>query len=61
MKDIQTRKYKIINEKTLLTTIDVSKVKHMEYCRCPDGTETKVFEYFNTGHGFNKFWGILLR
>lgn len=56
MKEIQTRNYKIINEKTLLTTIDMSKGKHVGYCRCPDGTETKVFEFFNTGQGFNTFW-----
>ena len=55
MKEIETRKYKIINEKTLLVTVDMSKVMHTGYCRCPDGTETKVLEFFNTGQGFHKF------
>lgn len=35
----------------------MSKVKHMGYSRCPDGTGTKVFEFFITGRGFNKFLG----
>lgn len=57
MKEIETRKCKIINEKTLLVTVDMGKAMHTGYCRCPDDTETKVFEFFNTGQGFHKFWG----
>jgi len=57
MKEIETRKGKIVNEKTLLVTVDMGKVTHTGYCRCPDGTEIKVFEFFNTGQGFHKFWG----
>src|SRR3990172_10852901 len=56
MKEIETRKCKILNEKTLLVTMDMGKAMHTGYCRCPDGTETKVFEFFNTGQGFHKFW-----
>src|SRR3989337_2871134 len=56
MKEIETRKCKILNEKTLLVTVDMGKAMHTGYCRCPDGTETKVFEFFNTGQGFHKFW-----
>jgi hypothetical protein len=52
MKEIETRKSKIINEKTLLMTVDMGKAMHTGYCRCPDVTETKVFEFFNTGRGF---------
>lgn len=57
MKEIETRKNKKINEKTLLVTVDMGKVMHTGYCRCPDGTETKVFGFFNTGQGFQDFWG----
>lgn len=56
MKTIQTKKYKTVNEKTLLVTVDIGKVKNMGYCRCPDGTETKSFEFFNNSRGFNNFW-----
>lgn len=57
MEEIETRKNKKINEKTLLVAVDMGKVMHSGYCRCPDGTETKVFEFFNTGQGFQAFWG----
>lgn len=57
MEEIETRKNKKINEKTLLVAVDMGKVMHSGYCRCPDGTETKVFEFFNTGQGFQEFWG----
>jgi transposase len=56
MKDVNTKKLKRVNEKTLLATVDVSKMKHTGYCRCPDGKDIKPFEFFNTGRGFHKFW-----
>lgn len=56
MKDINTKKLKRVNEKTLLVTVDVSKVKHTGYCRCPDGTDIKPFEFFNNGRGVQEFW-----
>lgn len=56
MKEIQTKKTRIVNEKTLIVTVDIGKVKNTGYCRCPDGTEVKPFEFFNNGRGFNEFW-----
>ncbi|MEW6215925.1 MAG: IS110 family transposase, partial [Nitrospirota bacterium] len=56
MKNIQTKKFKVVNDKTLIVTVDVSKDKHMGYCRCPDRSEMKPFEFFNNGRGFNEFW-----
>lgn len=56
MKSIQTKKVKVVNDKTLIVTVDVSKDKHTGYTRCPDRTETKPFEFFNNGRGFNEFW-----
>ena len=56
MKDVNTKKLKRVNEKTLLVTVDVSKMKHTGYCRCPDGTDIKPFEFFNNGRGFQEFW-----
>jgi transposase len=56
MKDINTKKLKRVNEKTLLVTVDASKVKHTGYCRCPDGTDIKPFEFFNNGRGVQEFW-----
>lgn len=57
MKDVNTKKLKRVNRNTLLVTVDVSKMKHTGYCRCPDGTDIKPFEFFNTGRGFQEFWG----
>lgn len=56
MKDVNTKKLKRVNEKTLLVTVDASKMKHTGYCRCPDGTDIKPFEFFNNGRGFQEFW-----
>lgn len=56
MKDVNTKKLKRVNGKTLLVTVDASKMKHSGYCRCPDGTDIKPFEFFNTGRGFQEFW-----
>jgi transposase len=46
----------LINNKTLIVTVDFGKVKNSGYCRCPDGSEVPSFEFFNTGKGFHKFW-----
>lgn len=43
MKEIRTKGRKIINEKTLLVTVDIGKTTNMGYCRCPDKTEVKPF------------------
>ena len=56
MKDVNTKKLKRVNGKTLLATVDASKMKHTGYCRCPDGTDIKPFDFFNTGRGFQEFW-----
>jgi transposase len=56
MKRSRTKKMKNINEKTLITTVDIGKVTNMGYCRCPDRREVEPFEFFNNGRGFNKFY-----
>lgn len=61
MGDSKTKKDKRINEKTLIVTVDIGKGKNTGYCRCPDGTEVKPFEFSNDGRGFNAFWDIVLK
>ena len=61
MKQIQTKKLKVVNEKTLIATVDVSKDKHTGYCRCSNGAETKPFDFSNNIHGFNEFWECITR
>jgi transposase len=56
MRNGNTKKLKRISEGTLLVTIDMGKVKHTGYCRFPDGTEGKPFEFFNNRKGFEEMW-----
>ncbi len=56
MKDIQTKKVKVINKETLIVTIDISKVTNVGYCRCPNGIDVKPFGFLNNGQGFKSFW-----
>ena len=37
-------------------TVDIGKVKHTGYCRFPNGTEGKPFEFFNSRNGFEELW-----
>ena len=61
MKDIKTKKAKLINGKILIVTVDIGKIMNTGYWRCPDGRECKPFEFFNNGRGFNKFLSIILK
>jgi transposase len=56
MKNSNTKKLKSISEVTLLVTVDMGKMKHIGYCRFPNGTEGKPFEFFNSRNGFEEFW-----
>lgn len=56
MKRIETKKKPIVNEKTLLVTIDIGQVTNVGYCRCPDRTEVRSFTFSNTYEGFNHLW-----
>lgn len=48
------RKSKIVNEETLLVTIDIGKKTNYGYCRCPDGTEMMPFSFGNNIEGFRR-------
>jgi transposase len=53
---IKTGKRKIVNPKALIATVDIGKVTNMGYCRCPNGSEVKPFEFSNDRTGFQKLW-----
>lgn len=55
MKKIRNKK-RIVNQRTLLVTVDIGKEKNYGYMRCPDGTEIEPFAFRNSHDGFNKFW-----
>ena len=56
MKNIETKKVRVINKETLIVTVDISKVTNVGYCRCPNGIEVKPFSFMNNTQGFNTFW-----
>lgn len=56
MKRIKAGKRQIVNEKTLLVTVDLAKTTDMGYWRCPNGMDIKPFEFLNNRQGFDKFW-----
>jgi len=53
---IRSKKGKRINEKTLIATVDIGMSVNTGYCRCPDGSDFKVFEFSNSLFGFKEFW-----
>jgi transposase len=50
---------KLVNNQTLLVTVDVSKAKNTGYFRCPDGSEVKPFTFGNHREGFSYFYDRL--
>jgi transposase len=56
MKNNSTKKVRRLNEKTLLVTVDIGMLRHSGYCRCPNGTEVKPFDFSNSRKGFQEFW-----
>jgi len=61
MDKIRTKKGRVVNEKTLLVTVDIGKAMNMGYCRCPDKTEVKPFTFQNNYEGFSKFFSVVVK
>ena len=49
----------ILNDKTLLVTVDVGKARNFVYCRLSDGRELKVQSFPNNGKGLRAMWNRL--
>ncbi len=56
MNKIETKKQRIVNDKTLIVAIDIGKGTDTGYCRCPSGKDIKPFEFTNNFEGFSKLW-----
>ena len=56
MNKIETKKQRIVNDKTLIVAIDIGKGTDMGYCRCPSGKDIRPFEFTNNFEGFRKLW-----
>ncbi|MCP4978825.1 MAG: IS110 family transposase, partial [Maribacter sp.] len=61
MRNIQAKKVKIVNNETLIVTVDIGKVKNFGYCRCPNGKDIKPFGFHNNGHGLKYFWDKIVQ
>ena len=61
MRNIETKKVRVINQETLIVTVDISKVTNFGYCRCPNGKDVKPFSFMNNALGFNAFWDIIMK
>ena len=56
MRSVQTKKVKIVNNETLIVTVDIGKAINYGYCRCPNGTDIKPFSFHNDVHGLKYLW-----
>ncbi len=56
MNKSKTQKGKGVNGRTLVVTADMGKDRHFGYWRGPDGTDVKLFAFWNNGRGFQAFW-----
>ena len=61
MKNIETKKVRVINKETLIVTVDISKVTNFGYCRCPNGKDVRPFSFMNNARGFKVFWDIIMK
>jgi transposase len=61
MEKIQAKKLRRVNANTLIVTIDMGKNTPVGYCRCPDRTEVKPFEFTNNRAGFTKLWDCVVQ
>jgi transposase len=61
MKKIEPKKLKAVNNKTLIVALDIGKETNTGYCRCPDRSEVKPFEFCNNRSGFEKLWECVVK
>lgn len=56
MRNGNIKKFKRIDERTLLATIDMGKATHTGYIRFSDGSDINPFEFTNSKMGYEEFW-----
>jgi transposase len=56
MKNIKSKKIRIINENTIIAALDIGKITHFAYFRAPNGKDIKPFAFKNFRKDFDKFW-----
>lgn len=56
VKNSKPKKIKVINQKTMIATLDIGKTTHYAYFRAPNGMDIKPFPFDNFRKGFQIFW-----
>ena len=59
MKTMKAKKIKKINNKTVVSTVDIGKHFHYGYFRAPNGNDIEPFRFYNSKKSYDTFWGAL--
>jgi transposase len=60
MRGLRAKRVRMVNEGTLIATVDIGIASNTGYCTTLDGRSTKSFRFDNTKEGFEKFWGMTI-
>ena len=55
MRDYKTKKVRIINKKTMISSLDIGKGTHYAYFRAPNGKDIQPFTFKNCRKDFDNF------
>jgi transposase len=61
MEHSKTKKFKAVNERTLIVAIDIGKSIHHGYFRGPNGQDIKPFPFYNGQKSYQEFWLKILK
>ena len=56
----RSEKANMVNEGTLIVTVDIGMTKNHGYCTTADGRSSKTFVFENTRQGFDILWSMVL-
>jgi transposase len=60
MRGLRAKRVRMVNEGTLIATVDIGITNNTGYCTTLDGRDSKSFSFDNTKEGFEKFWGMTI-
>ena len=56
MRNYKTKNVRIINKKTMISSLDIGKCSHYAYFRAPNGKDIKPFTFTNYRKDFDNLW-----
>jgi len=57
---VKHQKRSFVNDKALISTVDIAKDELMVYIRCPFGEEVKPFNVANNYQGLKEYWATIM-